>query len=153
VGRAAKLQAMIGLTFAQLRHYRTRTALAAICVALAVLLMVLLSGLDYGLTSTGGKAMTWINTELCVTIGSVALAPTSVGGVENPIQNSHEVDNKIETTEGVAAAHPVAFQSVYVSTDGEEFDTIVGVGGLGDGKQLGVAKRTIDHRQSGIDHR
>jgi len=139
MGRASTLRAVLGLTAAQLRYYRSQTVLAVVGVALAVSLMVLLAGLGYGLTHTGAEAMTWIEADLWVTGGPVALTPTGLGGVENPIQGSHELARDTESADGVAEARPLAFQAVYVSTDGESFDTVVGVGGLGTGRQLGLA--------------
>lgn len=136
VGIGTRLRAIVGLTVAQLRYYRVRTALAIAGVALAVLLMVVLTGLGYGLSTTGDQAISWIGADLWVAGGPVTVTPGGVGGVENPIQDSHGLAGRIETHDGVETAQPLAFQSVYVSTDGEEFDTIIGVGGLSDGEQI-----------------
>lgn len=132
----SRLGAVVRLTGAQLRYYRAQLGLAVVGVTLAVLLMVLLTGLGYGLTTTGAEAMAWIEAELWIAGGPIALTPGGVGGVENPMQDAHAFARDVEDHEAVRDAQPLAFQTVYVSPDGEEFDTIVGVGGLGRGDQL-----------------
>jgi putative ABC transport system permease protein len=107
-------------------------------VAVAVSLVVLLVGLGYGVLTAGTDAMTYIQADLWMAGGPVTVAPGAIGGVENPIQGSHEVARRVEARDGVEAAQPLAFQTVYVSPDPSGFDTVVGVGGLGDGRQLGI---------------
>jgi putative ABC transport system permease protein len=128
----------LGVALAQLRESRTRTLLAVLGVAVAVSLVVLLVGLGYGVLTAGTDAMTYIEADLWMAGGPVTVAPGAIGGVENPIQGSHEVARRVEARDGVAAAQPLAFQTVYVSPDPSGFDTVVGVGGLGDGRQLGI---------------
>lgn len=138
--RFRELRATIGIAVAQLRHYRGRTILAILGVALAVLLVVMLGGLGYGMLTTGDEAIAWIDYDLWATGGPVALAPGAVGDVQNPIQNAHGVSNKLETRGDVHTAQPLTFQTVYVSTDGEAFDTIVGVGIGGNASRMHVSR-------------
>lgn len=138
----SRLRAALGVASAQLRHYRVRTVLAALGVAVAVLLVVMLGGLGYGMLTTGDEAITWIDYDLWVTGGPVAFAPGAVGSVENPVHDAHALSRDLEThgDGAVRDAQPLAFQTVYVSPDGEEFDTIVGVGVGGNASRIGITR-------------
>ncbi|WP_255150036.1 ABC transporter permease [Halorarius halobius] len=127
-----RLRALVGLAGNQLRYHRRRGALAVVGVALAVLLVTLLVGLGFGLFTTGGEAISWINRDLWVTGGGLGIQAGGVGGVENPIQNAHGVAADIESDPRVAAAQPIAFMTVYVSPNRSEFDSVVGVGAVGE---------------------
>ena len=131
-----RLRGATGVGLSGLRHRRGRAALAVVGIALAVLLVVLLSGLGYGLTTTGGQAIDWLDRDLWATTGPVAFAPGAVGGVENPIEDAHLVADRMSRVEGVGEVQALAFQAVYVSPDGGEFDTVVGVGGTGSGDTI-----------------
>ena len=133
-----RLVGAAGVGLSGLRHRRGRAALAVVGIALAVLLVVLLSGLGYGLTTTGGQAIDWLDRDLWATTGPVAFAPGAVGGVENPIEDAHLVADRMSRVEGVAEVQALAFQAVYVSPGAEEFDTVVGVGGTGSGDTVVV---------------
>ncbi|WP_255196431.1 ABC transporter permease [Halorarius litoreus] len=128
----SRRRALVGLASVQLRHHWGRGVLAVVGVALAVLLVTLLLGLGFGLFSTGGEAISWINRDLWVTGGGLGIQAGSVGGVENPIQNSHQVAASISADGRVAAAQPLALMTVYVSPNGSEFDTTIGVGTVGE---------------------
>ena len=136
MGRVARLLGAVGVGLRGLRYRPGRTTLAVVGVTLAVVLVVMLGGLGYGLTTTGDEAIGWIDRELWASSGPTAFAPGAVGGVENPIEDSHVVAMRMERVEGVSQAQALAFQSVYVSPDGEDFDTVVGVGGTGNGTSL-----------------
>lgn len=138
VGRLTRLLGLVGIALRQLRHYRVRTLLAVMGVTLGVLLMTLLGGLGYGLTSTGDEAISYLDRELWVGGGPVRLTPGSVGGVENPITDAHDLATDIERRPDVATAQALAFQTVYVSPNASEFDTVVGVGGTGNSSSIGV---------------
>ena len=135
-----RIRGAVGVGLSGLRYRRGRAALAVVGVALAVLLVVLLAGLGYGLTTTGGQAIDWLDRDLWATTGPVAFAPGAVGGVENPIEDAHEVAAEVERVEGVAEVQALAFQAVYVSPGTEEFDTVVGVGGTGSGDTVVVRR-------------
>ena len=137
-----RLTGAVGVGLSGLRYRRGRAALAVVGIALAVLLVVLLSGLGYGLTTTGGQAIDWLDRDLWATTGPVAFAPGAVGSVENPVEDAHLVADRMARVEGVAEAQALAFQAVYVSPDPdtEAFDTVVGVGGTGSGDTV-VVKR------------
>jgi putative ABC transport system permease protein len=135
-----RLRGAVGIGLSALGHRRGRAALAVVGIALAVLLVVLLSGLGYGLTTTGGQAIDWLDRDLWATTGPVTFAPGAVGGVENPIEDAHAVAAEMERVEGVREVQALAFQAVYVSTDGETFDTVVGVGGTGSGNTLAIQR-------------
>ncbi|WP_435196339.1 ABC transporter permease [Natronomonas sp. EA1] len=122
-----RLRAFVGLAVAQLRHHRRQALYAVVGVALAVLLVTLLVGMGYGLFTTGGEAISWIDRDLWISGGTLALTP-GVGGVENPIHEAHEVAADIESRPAVTDAQALAFQAVYVSTNKSEFDSVVGVG-------------------------
>lgn len=135
---------LVGVAVAGLWHRRRRVLLAAAGVALAVVLVVTLTGLGYGLFSTGGEAIEWLDRDFWATGGAVTFAPGAVGNVENPITDAHRVSEEIESRPEVADAQPLAFQSVYVSPNTSEFTSVVGVGagntsaGFGDDESKGV---------------
>jgi len=140
-GPFTRLHGAAAVAGAQLRHHRQQTLLCVLGVALAVLLVVLLVGVGHGALSTGNEAVTWFDQDLWVTTGAIELAPTSVGGVANPIHGAHGRSAELEAREDVARAQPVAFQTVYVGTDPHDLDTVVGVGVGGDAGRLGTASR------------
>lgn len=129
---------MVGLASRQLRHYRVRTLLAVLGVAVAVLLVVMLGGLGHGMLTTGDEAIAWIDYDLWATSGPVTLAPGGVGSVANPVHDAHRLSRDLETHDSVRDAQPYAFQTVYVSPDDQGFNTIVGVGVGGNASQIHV---------------
>lgn len=139
----AKCRAVLGIGGAQLRYHRRRAALAVVGISLAVFLVVVLSGLGYGLLSTGNDAITWFEHDLWVTGGGTAFAPGAIGNVDNPIHDSHALSRELDGREDVRSARPVAFQTVYVSPDADEFDSVVGVGLGGDVGELRLARRFV----------
>ncbi len=88
-GSLSKLSAVCGLITAQLRHYRLPALLAIGGVAVAVLLMVLLSGIGFGVTTAGTEALDWLDQDLWITAGPLEIAPGAVGGVDNPLLERH----------------------------------------------------------------
>ncbi|MEZ3169660.1 ABC transporter permease [Halorubrum sp. RMP-47] len=126
--RLRQVRGQVWIAFRQLRWDKTRTVLAVIGIALAVLSVTLLAGVGTGVTETGNELFNEADRDLWVTGGPIALSPGSVGGFQNPVPNAHSVATQIEQHEDVQTAVPLAFQVVYVSTDGEEFETIVGSG-------------------------
>lgn len=138
MGRLARLRGVLGVAVRQLRHYRVRTLLAVLGVLLAVVLMTVVGGLGYGLTSTGHEAIDYLNRDLWVSGGPVTFAPGGVGGVDNPIEDAHGLTDRLEREPGVERAQALAFQTVYVSTNTSEFDTVVGVGATGGLSSAGV---------------
>lgn len=145
MGRLARLFGAFGVGFRQLQRRPGRTTLAVVGVVLAVVLVVMLGGLGYGLTTTGDEAIDWLNRDLWASTGPVAFAPGTVGGVENPIEDAHVVAAQMERVDGVSRAQALAFQAVYISPNGSSFDTIVGVGGTGNGSGIGIRQgRTFE---------
>lgn len=139
-GQLRRSRASCGIAWAQLRQFRIRTALAVVGIAVAILLVITLAGLGVGMLTAGSDAIAWIDRGLWVGGGAVELAPGAVGNVENPIQDAHAVSTDMEGHSGVNRAQPLAFQTVYVSTDGQTFSTIIGVGVGGDGSGITPGK-------------
>ncbi len=135
----ARVSGAIRLGLRQILSAKGRVALAVLGVAIAVVLVSLMTGLGYGMTQAGTDALTYIDQDLWVTAGPLQLAPGSVGGVRNTLLDAHTVQRDIEARSDVASAEALAFQSVYVSADGNEFDTIVGVGTTGNGSGVGLS--------------
>lgn len=129
-GGLRRVVGAVGVSFAQLRHHRLQTVLVVCGVALAVLATTMLASVGYGVVSTGEQKFAQSNRDLWVTGGPLAFAPGSVGGVENQIQDSHQVAARLGEHPAVDQATPLAFQTVYVSTGREldSFETVVGVG-------------------------
>ncbi|WP_049987329.1 ABC transporter permease [Halobellus rufus] len=123
-----KLRAVIGIAIQQLRHDRGRTVLAVLGICLAVLSMTLLGSVGLGVIETGEEKFDASGRDLWITGGPVQLAPGSVGGFENTVYDAHEISRDIEQREDVKTAVPMAFQTVYVSANGSEFDTLIGTG-------------------------
>ena len=71
-----------------------------------------------------------------MTGGSVGVQPGTVGGFQNPIPEAHDLARDLEDHPDVRNTVPMAFQVVYVSPDGEDFETVLGVGVLGGGPSL-----------------
>lgn len=137
--RLARVSGIIGLASRQLGQAKLRTILAVLGVAVAVVLVVLMAGLGYGMTQAGTDALTYIDQDLWATAGPLQLAPGTVGGVENTLVNAHERRAEIEEHPDVRNAEAMAFQSVYISSDSDDFRTVVGVGVTGNGTGVGLS--------------
>lgn len=124
----SRLRAVLGIAAAQLRHERGRTLLAIVAVALAVLATTILASVGYGVVETGQEKFDTSGRDLWVTGGPLQFSPGAVGGFENTLVDSHRVAADIEQREEIQTAVPMSFQTVYASTDGEEFQSVVGVG-------------------------
>ncbi len=133
----ARLSAAVRLAASQLWHARGRAAFAVLGIALAVLLMTTLTGLGYGMATTSEEALTYIEQDVWVSAGPVSPTPGTIGGVKNPLLDAHAVAREIESQPGVEKADAIAFQTVYLSPNGSEFRTVVGVGMTGDASQIG----------------
>lgn len=123
-----RLEAAFGIALATLRHDRTRTILAALGIALAVLATTLLASVGAGVVETGQEKFSSSGRDLWVTGGPVQFAPGSVGGFEASIRDSHRVANEIGSHPSVRIAAPMAFQTVYVGTSPDNLSRVVGVG-------------------------
>ncbi|WP_137284517.1 ABC transporter permease [Halorussus salinisoli] len=128
-----KLRAVLGITVAQLTHERTRTVLAVVGIALAVLSTTLLASVGYGVVETGQQKFDSSGRDLWITGGPVQLAPGSVGGFENTLTNAHGISRNLTAREDVRTASPMAFQTVYAGTNPDDLQTIVGTGVRGTG--------------------
>jgi putative ABC transport system permease protein len=134
-----------------LRSERARAALAVSGIAVAVVLVTLMTGLGYGMTQAGTDALTYIDQDLWATAGPLQLAPGTVGGIQNSLLDAHETQREIESRPEVASAEAMAFQSVYVSATTDNFTTVVGVGvtGNGSGVKLNAFERGDRHYANG----
>lgn len=124
----SRIAAIVGLAFAQLRHDRTRTILAVFGVTLAVLATTLLVGTGIGVVETGQEQFDNAGRDLWITGGPVQFAPTQVGGIQNSVFDAHELTAELQQRDGVGTVGPLLFQTVYVSSDGEEFQRLAGTG-------------------------
>ncbi|MFC7058810.1 ABC transporter permease [Halovenus salina] len=122
-----------GIALRQLVYHRVRTLLTILGIVLAVLSVTLLLGIGAGVLETGEQLVDSTERDLWISGGPTELNPESVGGFRNPIVDSHAVAAEIDARDDVSAAVPLAYNAVYISTDGEEFETVlsVGVGGSG----------------------
>jgi putative ABC transport system permease protein len=126
--RTNRLGGLVGLALRQLASNRARTAFAVVGVAFAVLSVTLLFGVGTGVMETGEQLLTDSEQDLWVSGGPIDIQPGTVGGFQNPLVDAHAVAAEMEAREEVRAAVPIGLQTVYVSTDSEEFDTVVGSG-------------------------
>ncbi|TYT60498.1 ABC transporter permease [Natrialba swarupiae] len=128
-----------GITLSQLRHQKLRLGLAIIGICLAVLAMTLLAGTGVGVLETGGQQFDAADRDLWMTAGETRLTPTGGGGFENTLYDSRNVSAAVSQQEGVRNAVPLAFETVYVTTeDRDEFQTFVGSGTPGGGSSVQV---------------
>lgn len=133
MSRLRSTAGLVWLAVRQLRSDRMRTILAVVGIVLAVLSVTLLTGVGAGVISTGNELFDQSGRDLWVSGGPIDVAPGSVGGFQNPITDAHPLAANLSQQDGVKNAVPMAFQVVYVSTDGENFETTMGSGvpGLG----------------------
>lgn len=128
-----RLLGLVGVGLRQLASDRARTVFAVVGVASAVLAVTLLFGVGAGVVETGTELTEQAEFDLWVSGGPLEVNPSTVGGFRNPVTDSHNVAAEIESHEEVQTAVPMAFQAVYVSPDGEEFETQLGTGVSGGG--------------------
>lgn len=126
--RTNRLLGLIGLAVRQLSNNRARTAFAVVGVAFAVLSVTLLFGIGTGVLETGEQLLDQSEQDLWVSGGPIDIQPGTVGGFQNPLVDAHTVATEMEARDDVLSAVPLGLQTVYVSTDGEEFDTVIGSG-------------------------
>ena len=138
----SRLRAIVGIALSQLQHNRMRTLLAVIGVALAVLSVTLLGGVGLGVVETGEEQFDASGLDLWVTGGPVQISPGTVGSFENTLVDAHSVAESIEEREDVRIAVPMAFQTVYVSTNGDDWETLVGVGAPARGPSVQITNGT-----------
>ena len=124
----ARVRALVGVAVALLAHDRLRTVLAVVGVAMAVLASVVLVSVGVGVLATGQEKFDQSGRDLWVTGGPVEFSPGTVGGFQNSLVGAHEIAREIGAREDVQTAVPMAFQTVYASADGEDFQTVVGAG-------------------------
>jgi putative ABC transport system permease protein len=117
-----------------------RTVLAVVGIVLAVLSVTLLTGVGAGVISTGNELFDQSGRDLWVSGGPIDVAPGSVGGFQNSIPDAHPLAEDISKHDGVRTAVPMAFQVVYVSTDGQNFETTMGSGVPGVGGSVSITE-------------
>lgn len=137
-----RLDAAVRIAARQLGHYRVRSALAVVAVALAVLSTTLLAGVGVGVLVTGQEKLDAAGRDLWVTGGPVRLVPGSAGGIQTGISDAHGTATAIEARDDVAKAVPIAFQTVYAGTDPGELRTLVAVGVRGGGPSIAISRGT-----------
>lgn len=133
-----RLVGLIGLAVRQLASNRARSAFAIVGVAFAVLSVTLLFGVGTGVIETGEELFDKSEQDLWVSGGPIDIQPGTVGGFQNPLVDAHTVAEEIEAHEEVQTAVPIGLQTIYISADGDEFDTIIGSGTGGTGPLVDV---------------
>ena len=139
VGVSRRSRAIIGIVFAQLTRNRLRTSFAILGIVLAVLSTTLLAGVGAGVFETGESQLNAADRDLWVSSGPVGISATS-GGFENTLYDAHTVGAEMEQIEGVRNTVPIGFQTVYVSSSGDEFSTIIGTGVIGSGSSVSISE-------------
>lgn len=135
IGRGRRA-GLAGLAIRQLRSDLARTVIAVLGVAVAVLTVTLLIGVGTGVFQTGETYLDESGRDLWVTGGPIEIQPAGVGGFQNPIPDAHGLASELRSHDSVAQTVPMGFQVVYVSPDGEEFDSMLGAGIPGGGPFL-----------------
>ncbi|WP_458207755.1 ABC transporter permease [Haladaptatus sp. NG-SE-30] len=126
----SRIRVAVAVATAQLRHDRSRTILAVIGIAIAVLSTTLLASLGVGVFETGQQKFDASGRDLWITGGSLSNGPAGYGP---SILDSHELARDIESRDDVTSAVPMAFQAVYVGNGSGKTRTLVGVGVPGGG--------------------
>jgi len=145
VSRLSRWRALLGIAVALLRHERARTVLAVAGVTTAVLASILLASVGLGVIETGEQKFDQAGRDLWITGGPVEIQPASVGGFENPLVGAHELQAQLVAREDVATAEPFVFQSLLISPNGSEFETVIGAGGAAWGPSVNIiAGREIE---------
>lgn len=134
----SRFRAAIGIAWAQLRHYRIRSVLAVLGVALAVVTVVVLVGVGVSALSVGDAGINRIDADLWATAGPASFAPSTAGSVNNQLFDAHNVTRDIERAEGVSHAQGISFQTVYVGAERQDYDTIIAAGTTGNGSQFDI---------------
>lgn len=137
-----RLRAVVGLALRLLAHDRNRTLIAVGGVAIAVLSVTLLAGVGVGVIETGEEQFDRADRDLWVTGGPLEIQPGTVGGIENTVVDSHTLAEEIQAHPEVRNAVPMSFQTVYISTDRDEFETIVASGVPGAGGAVSIEDGT-----------
>lgn len=136
-----RLRTAGSLTVAQFRQHKLQLTLAIIGVALAVLSMTLLAGAGIGVLETGEQGFDAAERDLWVTSGETRITSAGGGGFENTLYNSRNLSAEIEAHEDVQHAIPLAFDTVYVSTNhSDEFHTFVATGVPGGGPVVQITE-------------
>lgn len=133
----SRLRAALGIAAAQLRFDTSRSVLTVIGIVVAVLSMTLLASVGLGVMATGEEKFQNAGRDLWMTGGPVRLGP---GLSEGSIYDAHTVSDDIEARDDVSTAVPMAFQTVYVSRTGEDFQTMLGVGAPARGPSVSVSE-------------
>lgn len=123
-----RLIAGVGLAVAQLRHDRTRTVLAVLGIAFAVLAATLLASIGFGVVQTGEEKFDTSGRDLWVSGGPIRLAPGTLGSFETSLYDGHTVSAEISDRDDVDTAVPMLFQTLYVGTPDTGYTTHVAVG-------------------------
>ncbi|WP_277543744.1 ABC transporter permease [Haloarcula laminariae] len=140
MGVLSRIRGLVAIAVAQLRHERLRSVLAMLGVAMAVLASVMLVSTGIGVLETGQQKFDQSGRDLWVTGGPVELQPGSVGGFQNSLIDAHTIEREFEAREDVETANPLIFQTVYISTNQSEFETVVGVGAGSRGPSLSFSE-------------
>lgn len=119
---------ILDLAVTQLRRDRTRSLLVVVGIAVVVLSSTLLATLGIGVVDTGQQKFDQSGRDLWITGGPIRFTPGSVGGVQTSITDAHTIEAAVADHEDVRTAAALSFQTVYVSGDGREFETVVGAG-------------------------
>lgn len=133
-----RVRGLVGIAVVLLGHDRMRAVIAVGGVVIAVLAVTLLGGVGVGVVDTGQEQFEAADRDLWVTGGPLQIQPGTVGGIENTVTDAHEVAAEMQARSDVETAVPMSFQTVYISTDGEEFDTIVASGVPGGGSSVTI---------------
>ncbi|RQG97610.1 ABC transporter permease [Natrarchaeobius oligotrophus] len=123
--RSVKIRAVGGIAFAQLRRSPSRTALAVLAVALAVLSVTLLASLGAGVVAMGEDGLDTADRDLWLSSEPVDPAAS---GTENPVVGSHGIAAELTQRDDISGASPIAMHDVYVGTDPDDLERRPAVG-------------------------
>ncbi|MFW6436468.1 MAG: ABC transporter permease [Halococcoides sp.] len=136
----SRTRAICGLAGAQLRYDRTRTLLAVVGIVVAVLATTILASLGLGVVATGDQMFEQADRDLWVTAGATKITPGAIGGLETPLVDAHALAEDLDRRPDVQTAVPMSFQTVYIGSDPDDLETVIGVGAPASGPSVEITR-------------
>ena len=122
-----RVRASVGIGIAQLRYMPSRTALAVVAIAFAVLTTTLLASVGFGVVETGQQRFDAADRDLWITGGKLRLQPGPTP-FESAVLDAHRAGTAIERHERVATAAPIGIEAVYLGTSRSDLKLVTGIG-------------------------
>ncbi|RQG89813.1 ABC transporter permease [Natrarchaeobius halalkaliphilus] len=124
-GRSVRARAVAGIALVQLRRSPSRTVLAILAVAVAVLSVTLLTSLGAGVVAMGEDGLDTADRDIWISSDPV---DPGASGTENSVVGSHAVAAELSEREDITGASPIAMHDVYIGTEPDDLERNPAVG-------------------------